>query len=54
VLTAVPFDRIDIILKKKRNTTTEFFKGMVFSSFNIQYQGTGVGSLSSLDEIELK
>ena len=29
-----------------------FFKGMVFSSFNIQYQRTGVGPLSSLDEID--
>ena len=27
---------------------------MVRSSFNIQYQSTGIGSLSSLDEIELK
>jgi len=38
----------------KKNTTTKYFEGMVSSSFNIQYQSTGVGSLSSLDETELK
>ena len=27
---------------------------MVLSSFNIQYQSTGIGSLPSLDEIELR
>ena len=27
---------------------------MACSSFNIQYQNTGIGSLPSLDEIELR
>ena len=36
----------------KKNQDDNFFKGMVCSSFNIQYQSTGVGSLSSLDEID--
>ena len=53
VLTAVPFDRINSIMKKIKTTTTEFFKGMVSSSYNIQYQSTGVGSLSKLDKIEI-
>ena len=30
-----------------------FQTGIGYSSFNIQYQSTGVGSLPSLDEIEL-
>ena len=37
----------------KKYTTTKFFEGMVSSSFNIQYQSTGVGSFSLLDGIEL-
>ena len=37
----------------KKNTTTKFFKGIVSSSFNIQYQSPGISTLSSLDEIEL-
>ena len=40
--------------KIKKTTATKRFEGMVFSSFNIQYQSTGIGSLSSLNEIELK
>ena len=40
--------------KFKKNHDNEIFKGMVSSSFTIQYQSTGVGSLSLLDEIELK
>ena len=39
---------------QKKATTTKKFKGMVSNSFNIQYQRTGIDSLSSLDEIELK
>ena len=40
--------------REQKTTTTNFFKGMVSSYFNIQYQSTGVGSLSLLDEIELR
>ena len=39
---------------KKKTQPRNVFKGMVSSSFNIQYQRTGIGSLSSLDKIELK
>ena len=39
--------------KIKKTTTTIVFEGMVSSSFNIQYQSTRVGPLSSLDENEL-
>ena len=42
---------VDQKLKKPRRRM--FFKIMDSSSFNIQYQSTGVGSLSSLDEIQL-
>ena len=35
-----------------KNQDDNLFEGMVSSSFNIQYQSTGVGSLSLLDEIE--
>ena len=34
--------------------TAIFKTGMVYRSFNIQYQNTGIGSLPSLDEIELR
>ena len=37
-----------------KNHNDNLFEGMVSSSFNIQYQSTGVGLLSLLDEIELR
>lgn len=40
--------------QQKKTTTTKYFKGIVGSSFNIPYQKTGIDSLSSLDENELK
>ena len=35
-------------------STAIFYTGIVCSSFNIQYKSTGVGLLSSLDEIRLR
>ena len=51
----VPLVRIDSILKKNKKPALSIFKrnGLYCSSFNIQYQSTGVGSLSLLDKIEL-
>ena len=54
VVTAAVLVTIAVDWKIKKITTTKFFEGMVSSSFNIQYQSTGVDSLSSLDENKLK
>ena len=48
--TVAPEKRIII----KKTTTTKCFEGMISSSFNIQHQSTGIGALSSLDEIALR
>ena len=42
----------DVNQKKKKPTI--FFEVMVSSSFNLQYQSMGIGSLSLLDEINLQ